>query len=121
MRHRKTIRKLSRVKKQREALMKTLLGSLIISEKIITTEAKAKEAKPLIDKIINKAKKSKGSSELKVSTVRELRNKIPSMAVDKLKGEFLNKFNERKSGYTRVIKLSPRKSDSAKMAAIEFV
>ncbi|GBE17117.1 50S ribosomal protein L17 [bacterium BMS3Abin15] len=121
MKHRKTGRKLSRVKRQREALMKTLLGSLIMSEKIITTEAKAKEAKLLIDKIINKAKKSKADSKLKVSTVRGLKNKIPSGAVDKLRGDFLNKFNKRKSGYTRVVKLPPRKSDSAKIAVIEFV
>lgn len=121
MRHRKTSRKLSRIKKQREALMKTLLGSLIISEKIVTTEAKAKEAKSLIDRIINKTKESKSNSKLKVSTARKLKDKIPSKAADKLRGEFLNKFNERKSGYTRVIKLFPRKSDSARMAVIEFV
>ncbi|MFC1638213.1 bL17 family ribosomal protein [Patescibacteria group bacterium] len=58
MNHKKVGRKFGRVKKQREAMFNTLLGSLIMREKITTTEAKAKEAKSLIDRIVNKAKKA---------------------------------------------------------------
>jgi len=97
-----------------------LLGSLIMHEKITTTEAKAKETKNYIDRIINKAKETK-IEDKKVATLRELHKHIPETAIKKLNGLFLEKFESRKSGYTRVIKLAPRKSDSAKMAIIEFV
>ena len=120
MRHLKKGRKLGRVKNQRKALFKTLLGSLIMQEKIKTTQAKAKEAKIKIDKIINLAKKGKNDS-LKVSVIRDLRGVLPAKAVTKLSGDFLDKFSKRNSGYARVIKLNPRKSDGARMAVIEFV
>lgn len=121
MKHRQKGRKLSRVRKQRKALVKTLLGSLIAKEKIITTEAKAKEIKPLVDKIINKSKKIKASGADKVAAIRELQKMLPTMSVKKLSGDFLEKFQNRNSGYTRIIKLQQRKSDSARMAVIEFV
>jgi len=120
MRHLRKGRKLGRVKNQRKALFKTLLGSLIMREKIETTEAKAKEAKSKIDKVINLAKKGKTAS-LKVSVIRELMGVLPEKAAQKLSGDFLDKFSKRNSGYARVIKLNPRKSDGAKMAIIEFV
>ncbi|HCP08775.1 MAG TPA: 50S ribosomal protein L17 [Candidatus Moranbacteria bacterium] len=120
MKHLKKGRKLGRVKNQREALLKTLLGSLIMEEKIETTEAKAKEIKGMIDKIINKAK-GVNAKDRKVAVIRALNNQIPLKAVRKITGEFLEKFSERSSGYTRIIKLSPRQSDSARMAIIEFV
>jgi large subunit ribosomal protein L17 len=120
MRHLKHGRKFGRVRNQRKALFKTLLGSLIMREKIETTEAKAKEAKGKIDKVINRAKKGKGDS-LKVSVIRELKRVLPEPAAKKISGDFLNKFSGRNSGYTRVIKLNPRKSDGARMAIIEFV
>ena len=95
MRHRVKGRKLSRIRKQRRALMKTLLGSLILREKITTTEAKAKEIKPLIDRLINRAKRSK---ENKTAIIRELSKKLPAQAVKKASGEFLNKFEGRTGG-----------------------
>lgn len=121
MKHRATGRKLGRIKKQRVALLKTLLGSLIVKEKITTTEAKAKEIKPKIDRIISKAKKMRADETRKVAVVREISKYLPAMAVKKLSGEFLERFESRQSGYTRIIKLVPRKSDGAKMAVIEFV
>lgn len=112
---------MSRERNQRRALIKTLLGSLILFEKITTTEAKAKEIRPIMDRMIGKAKKIKKNSEAKVAVIRELNNKMPAKATKKIVGEFLNKFDGRNSGYTRIIKLPARKSDSAKMAVIEFV
>jgi len=120
MKHQKQGRKFGRVKNQREAMLKTMLGSLVMEEKIETTLAKAKEIKILIDKVINKAKKSQIEGR-KVAVIRELNNRLPAKAVKKLTGEFLGRFSGRGSGYTRVIKLSPRKSDAALMAVIEFV
>jgi large subunit ribosomal protein L17 len=120
MRHQKHGRKLGRVRSQRRALMKTMLGSLIMREKISTTEAKAKELKSKIDRIINKAKKTE-ITEKKLAIVRDLGTNLPKIAVQKLTGEFLNKFKARTSGYTRVIKLGARKTDGARMAVIEFV
>ena len=120
MQHRRKGRKLGRVRKQRRALKKILLGNFFMKEKMKTTEAKAKEIKPLIDKVINKAKKAK-SADKKVAVIRALVKDLPAQAVKKLSGDFLDKFEGRKSGYTRIIKLERRKSDSAKMAVIEIV
>ncbi|OGI29719.1 MAG: 50S ribosomal protein L17 [Candidatus Moranbacteria bacterium RIFOXYA12_FULL_44_15] len=120
MKHQKKARKLSRDKDQRKALFRTMLGSLIMHEKIETTEAKAKELKGKIDKIVNKAKKTKDEKR-KLAVSRDLRTLIPAMAVKKIIGEFLDKFEKRGSGYIRIIKLAPRKSDGAKKAVIEFV
>lgn len=121
MKHLVKGRKFSRIKKQRTALLKTLLGSLIVKEKITTTEAKAKEMKSLVDKIITKAKKIKADDAKKVAIIRDLRKELPLVAVTKLSGDFAKRFESRKSGFTRVIKLGQRKSDSAEMAVIEFV
>jgi large subunit ribosomal protein L17 len=121
MKHLVKGRKFSRIKKQRTALLKTLLGSLIVKEKITTTEAKAKEIKGIVDKLITKAKRMKQDETKKVGIIRDLRKQLPLVAVKKLSGEFVDKFESRNSGFTRVIKIGQRKSDSAKMAVIEFV
>lgn len=92
-----------------------------MEERIVTTEAKAKEIKHLVDKIITNAKKIQADPERKVAVIRDLNNKIPRKAVEKLTGDFLNTFSPRTSGYTRITKLGSRKSDSAHMAIIEFV
>ena len=120
MKHLKSGRKFKRDRKQRKAFFKTILGSLVLHEKITTTEAKAKEVKSLIDRIINRAKLAKDEAK-KITIIRDLNNKIPRVAVKKLTSDFIDKFSKRKSGYARIIKLAPRKSDSAKMAIVEFV
>jgi large subunit ribosomal protein L17 len=121
MKHLVRGRKFSRVRKQRTALIKTLLGSLIVNEKITTTEAKAKEIKPIIDKIITKIKKTQNNKSKEIVVIRDLRKWLPVMAVKKLSGDFSKKFEKRSSGFTRIIKIEQRKSDGAKMAVIEFV
>jgi large subunit ribosomal protein L17 len=121
MQHKVKGRKLGRVRKQRKALLKTLIGSFVMREKIKTTEAKAKEIAPFVDRIIHKAKKTKSGEKNKVTTMRELQKIMPAMAVKKISGVFLDKFEKRNSGYTRIIKTGRRKSDGAKMAVIEFV
>ena len=101
-------------------MLKSLAGSLIVCEKITTTDAKAKEIRGLVDKIINKAKLTKNETK-KTAVLRDLRNYISNPAIKKITGSFLDNFSKRNSGYTRVIKLARRKSDNARMAIIEFV
>jgi large subunit ribosomal protein L17 len=121
MKHLVKGRKFSRIRKQRTALVKTLLGSLIMREKITTTEAKAKEIKPIVDKLITKVKKMQKDESKKIAVIRDLRKWLPVMAVKKLTGDFSKKFEKRSSGFSRIIKIDQRKSDGAKMAVIEFV
>lgn len=121
MKHRHAGRVLSRGRNQRRALLKTLLGSLVLHESITTTQAKAKEVKLFIDQIVNKAKVARKDVSRRVAMIRELQNEIPVVAVKKLLSDFGTRFDARQSGYTRVVKLDQRKSDSAEMAIIEFV
>jgi len=90
-------------------------------EKITTTEAKAKEVKNFIDQVINKSKVARTNETRRVAMIRQLQKEIPAMATKKLLSDFGARFDGRTSGYVRVVKLDPRKSDSAKMAIIEFV
>jgi len=115
MRKRQRGRKLSRKRDQRKALLKTLAVSLISKEKIRTTEAKAKELAPFVEKKISKARIGNLSSR------RFLMRFFPEETVKKLIGEIGPRYKERKGGYTRIIKLGPRKPDGAKMAIIELV
>lgn len=117
MKHCKTGRQFGRVRSQRKALLNSLLSSLIIHGRIETTEAKAKESKSAIDKVITKAKRANGS---KMEIVRKLEGLVSKEAL-KILVRNIKKFDNRDSGYARVIKLSPRKSDGARMAIIELV
>ncbi len=121
MQHLNKTKEFGRTASQRKALWRTMLGSLIMSERIETTEAKAKELKNQIDRIINKAKKHPKEGAQKLAVRRDIKKDIPMAAVEKMMGEFLKRFEGRQSGYTRVIKLAPRKSDNARLAIIEFV
>lgn len=121
MKNRHSGRVLSRRRNQRRALVKTLLGSLIMHERITTTEAKAKELKCCIDQIVNKAKVGRTDAARRVAIIRELRGMIPEIASRKLLGEFGARFEGRHSGYIRVVKLDTHRTDAAKMALIEFV
>lgn len=121
MKHKHSGRVFGRERNQRRALLKTLLGSLVLRERVTTTEAKAKEMKNFIDQIVNKAKEGRADASHRVSAIRELNGMIPAVAVKKLFGDFGTRFDGRGSGYTRVVKLGERKSDSSKMAVIEFV
>jgi large subunit ribosomal protein L17 len=115
MRKRKKRRKLSRERNQRRALLKSLSGALLLNEKIKTTEAKAKEVSGLVEKSISQAKKGDLTSK------RLLAKVFPKKTVKKLTEELGPRYKERKGGYTRIIKLGPRKSNGAKMAVIELI
>ena len=115
MRKRKKGRKLSRQRGQRQALLKALASALILREKIKTTEAKAKEMAGFVEKFITIAKKGN------LAPRRRLAKFFSPKIVKKLIIEIAPKYQDRPGGYTRIIKLGPRKSDGAKMAIIEFV
>ena len=115
MRKRKKRKKLSRSKDQRKALVKSLMSEFFLHGKIKTTQAKAKEIQPRIEKFITIAKKGG------LSQRRLLRKFFSSGLVKKIVDEIAPQFKERKGGYTRVVKMGPRKSDGAKMAIIELV
>ena len=97
--------------------MNSLALNLIVREKIKTTEPKAKELRPFIEKLVTQAKKNN------LATNRFIISKLFGRRIEtkKLFEILAPKYKDRKGGYTRITKLSPRKSDGAKMAVIEFV
>jgi|SRR3989344_2255639 len=115
MRKRNKGRILSRPKNQRTALLRTLATSLFLHGKIKTTEAKAKELRIVAEKWITRAKNNK------VSNRRILTKELSAKTVKNLVDQIAPGFIERQGGYTRIIKLGPRKSDGANMTIIELV
>ncbi|MBD3207884.1 MAG: 50S ribosomal protein L17 [Candidatus Nealsonbacteria bacterium] len=115
MKKRKKGRKLSRVKDQRKALLRSLSRELVLRGRIKTTEAKAKELAGFIEKKITQAK------EDNLQTRRLLAKHFSDEVVKKLVEEIAPKYKERPGGYTRILKLPSRKSDAARMAIIELV
>ena len=92
-----------------------MAGSLFLHGKIQTTEIKAKELRLVAEKFITRAKVNS------VANQRLLVKELPSKIVKKLVTEIAPKYLKRQGGYTRIIKLGARKSDSAVMAIIELV
>lgn len=117
MRHHKKGRAFARVDKVRVALVRSLARSLIVREKIETTEAKAKELRPFIEKIVTKAKVDSVANRRMVTA----RIGTSERAVKKMFADIAPRYKERAGGYTRITKLPARLKDSAKMAVIEFV
>ncbi|MBI4708816.1 MAG: 50S ribosomal protein L17 [Candidatus Portnoybacteria bacterium] len=115
MRHKKTGRKFGRERDQRKAFLKSLAVNLILKGRIKTTQARAKEMRTLVDRLITKTKKGG------VPAARFAEKFLPKAAVKKLIQEVAPKYIDRAGGYTRTTKLSRRKSDSAEIVIIEFV
>lgn len=113
---------MSRVKKQREALLKTMLGSLILRKRIKTTEAKAKELKEKVERIIGQSGKiSAGLKSANLSQMRFLRSQLPRNVKAETLKKIAQRFSDRRGGYARVTKIGQRRSDGAKMAIIELI
>lgn len=117
MRHHNSVRKFGRKSNVRRALLRSLALELIQHGRITTTEAKAKEIRPYVEKIVTKAKTNT------VASKRLLLSRLFNNAdqVNKLFTEIGPKYKNQLGGYTRIMKLPPRKGDAAKMAIIEFV
>jgi large subunit ribosomal protein L17 len=116
MRHRKVGRQLRRTPEQKLALMRSLAQSLIEHGAIETTEAKAKELRPFVEKLITKAKE--GTLHARRLAGRHVQQRRIN---DKLFQDVGPKFATRKGGYTRILKTGHRKGDGAEMARIELV
>jgi large subunit ribosomal protein L17 len=117
MRHQRKTVKLGRTQGHRDALLANLAVSLIEHGKIKTTVAKAKAVRPLVEKLVTKAKK--GTLHARRMALADLRHNRP--AVSKLFSEIGPLNAERKGGYTRIVKLGSRRSDASEMALIEWV
>jgi large subunit ribosomal protein L17 len=116
MRHQKNTRKFGRTSQHRDLMLANLVASLIIHKRIKTTLAKAKAVRPLAEKLVTLGKSG---------TLHDRRLAIAKIgqkdAVATLFKSIAPSFKDRKGGYTRIIKLGPRDSDSAKIALIEWV
>ena len=117
MRHQKTKNKLSRDSAHRKSLLMNLSKEIIEHERIKTTEAKAKAVKPEIEKLTTLAKR--GDLHARRQALSTLAQ--DKFAVYKLFEEVAPRYADRPGGYTRILKLGPRRSDSTEMVFIELV
>ena len=116
MRHQRAGRKLGRDPAHRKALYANLASALIEHGRIKTTEAKAKEVRPIVEQMITLGKRGDVSAQRQA--VAFLRSKP---IAHRLFSEIAPRFADRTGGYTRVVKLGPRQGDAAQMAYLELV
>lgn len=117
-------RKLGRTSSQRKAMLRDLATDLIISERIETTEARAKELRSVVEKMITLGKRGDLHARRQASSF--IRNEVANAetnqdAVQKLFADIAPRYTERQGGYTRIMKLGPRRGDGAPMVIIELV
>ena len=117
MRHQKQRNKLSRDSAHRRALLRNLCREVIEHERIETSQAKAKAVKPKVEKLITLAKR--GDVHARRQALSELGQ--DKFLVHKLFEEIGPRYAEREGGYTRIVKLGPRRSDSTEMVFLELV
>ena len=117
MRHQRKRHKLSRSASHRKALLRNLCKEVIDHERIQTTEAKAKAVKPEVEKLITLAKR--GDPHARRRALSELGQ--DRFIVHKLFEEIAPRYSARPGGYTRIVKLGPRRSDSTEMVFLELV
>ncbi|HEY0222267.1 50S ribosomal protein L17 [Lactovum miscens] len=123
-------RKLGRTSSQRKAMLRDLTTDLIINETIVTTEARAKEVRRTFEKMVTLGKKGDLASrraaetyvrkEVAINNFDEEREVFPT-ATQKLFNDIAKRYEGRNGGYTRILKVEPRRGDAAPMAIIELV
>lgn len=116
--------KLGRNTSARKALFRDLATDLIINERIETTHPKAKELRSVVEKLITLGKR--GDLHARRQAAQFVRNEVANVetgqnAVQKLFDDIASRYQDRQGGYTRVLKLGPRRGDNAEMAIIELV
>ncbi len=123
-------RKLGRKSAQRKAMLRDLTTDLIINETIVTTEARAKEVRSTVEKMITLGKR--GDLHARRQAAAYVRNEIAikdfneetetfPTALQKLFNDLATRYEGRNGGYTRILKVEPRRGDAAPMAIIELV
>lgn len=117
-------RKLGRTSAQRKALLRDLATDLIIHERIETTEARAKELRSVVEKLITLGKR--GDLHARRQAASFIRNEVANAeagqnAVQKLFSDVASRYEERQGGYTRIMKMGPRRGDGAPIVVIELV
>lgn len=117
MRHLVQSKRIGRDSAHRAAMLKNLAASIVLYETVKTTEAKAKLVRPIVEKAITSAKKKS-----LVTALREFNQFFPDKNVSKkLTNELKERYKDRTSGFTRLVKIGFRAGDSAPMARIELV
>ena len=123
-------RKLGRTSAHRKAMLRNLTTDLIVNEKIVTTETRAKEVRKFVEKMITLGKKGDLVSRRRaaafvmnvVADVKEQNDDVVvQSALQKLFDDLAPRFAERNGGYTRILKMSERRGDAAKMVVLELV
>lgn len=127
-----TYRKLGRTSSQRKAMLRDLTTDLLINETIVTTEARAKEVRKTVEKMITLGKRGDLHARRQAATF--VRNELASESFDETKEKYVSqtalqklfddiapRYAERDGGYTRILKTEPRRGDAAPMAIIELV
>ena len=123
-------RKLGRTSSQRKALLRDLTTDLIINERIVTTEARAKEIRSTVEKMITLGKR--GDLHARRQAAAFVRNEVADVreegesivvetALQKLFNDLASRYSERQGGYTRILKTELRRGDAAPMVIIELV
>lgn len=116
MRHLAKGRKFGRKSGRRKSFLESLYHNLIMAERIVTTDARAKEIKPRVEKLLTLAKKQN------LASMRILLARLPKESALKLYYEIAPRYKERRGGYLRIIKVgSVRKRDAAPKTIVEFV
>ncbi|MDQ0216142.1 large subunit ribosomal protein L17 [Oikeobacillus pervagus] len=128
-------RKLGRTSDQRKALLRDLATDLIINGRIETTEARAKELRSVVEKMITLGKRGdlharrqaaaflrrEVAETIEIEKEDGKKKEVPVYAIQKLFNEIAPNYSERQGGYTRIMKMGPRRGDGAPMAIIELV
>lgn len=114
-------RKLGRDSSARKALFRDLVTDLFIHERIQTTHAKAKEVRSIAEKLITLAKRGDLHARRQAAAFVRREQAGDQDAIQKLFSELAERYNERQGGYTRILKLGPRRGDAAEMVYLELV
>jgi large subunit ribosomal protein L17 len=117
MQHSKSKRTFGRERDQRKAFLRSLASNLILKERIITTEARAKEVRPFVEKLITRAKS--GTIAARRDIVAKLGDRPAVM--QKVVDDLGPRYADRRGGYTRITKIHKKRADGAPSAIIEFV
>ena len=119
MRHGKRGRKLNRTASHRKSLMSNLAASLVTHKRIKTTDAKAKELRGFVERLVTYAKR--GDVHGRRLIMKKIKGQLAKDIANTLIHEIAPTYEDRNGGYTRIIKLSNRKNDNASVSLIEFV